>query len=1018
MPMNDLPSPHGARDADLRRVLDKTTAAALAVSGAAAGRVCEDLVRSLASILGADAALIGEFVDPARTRMRTLAAWYDGRLLQNFEYDVANSPCRQIVGRNSRIVAAGVHGEFAPGTLFAEKGFDAYAGYSLFDAHEEQVGLIVALNRRPLGDRDLTEALMKIFAVRAAAELERQRTAAALQILESDYRAIFEAAQDAMFVHDWDSGAFVDVNPRACAIYGYTRDEMLRASVAELSSDVAPYTLADAIRHIEAAKSGRTERFEWHRRNRDGSLHWDEVVLQSVEIGGMRRILAVTREITDRKRAEQALRSSEARPRATVDASLDCVLVIDGAGHIIEFNPAAETCFGRRRADVLGQELAAIVIPERLRQAHRDGIRRVQAGGAHRMVGRRVEMSALRADGAEFPVEMATASVESADGPLYVGYLRDITERKRTEKALRDSEALYRGLFNASADAMVLRDAEFRVVDVNPSYSTMSGYSRAETIGVDRVLTVGAEENGQWRAAHRRMLAGEHLRFEFAATRKDGVPYEAEVRGMPVSWNDRPHVLYVTRDITERKRAERALAESEAQYRGIFNGSADALVLWNADLEVVDVNPAYLRIYGRRREEVVGHGYPAHYPREYVERHQQLIRRALPGETIERQTQAYRGDGKLFEVEWSVVPVLHRGQPHALAIARDITQRKAAEAALRASEEQYRAIFDASVDGLLLWDAQHRIVDVNRAFLDMHDYRREELIGATMPMFIPAELQGQCADLLPSILGGTPCHIEARTRRRDGREIHVEVHGVQVLYRGRPHVLIVLRDIDERKQAEVALKLREEQYRVIFDGSADALVLWNEEIRIVDVNRAFTEMYGFAREEVLGGTLDSRMPAHEVVKRVAGIRAALLGREGLLETETLRKSGETFFVELRYLPITHLGKAHVLAIAHDITARKAAEAALPASEAQYRAIFNASADALILWDSRYRRVDVNPAFERTYGWSVTRSSAAVSNTSTTGRNTSRRAGNWCARRWPARHARPSSKPSARTVRGS
>ena len=124
-------------------------------------------------------------------------------------------------------------------------------------------------------------------------------------------------------------------------------------------------------------------------------------------------------------------------------------------------------------------------------------------------------------------------------------------------------------------------------------------------------------------------------------------------------------------------------------------------------------------------EDVVGLGYPAHYPKEYVERRQQLIRRALAGEVCELQTQSYRPNGELFEVEWRVVPVLHRGEPHALAIARDITERKAADAALRASEEQYRAVFEASVDGLLLWDAGQRIVDVNRAFLAMHGYSRE-----------------------------------------------------------------------------------------------------------------------------------------------------------------------------------------------------------------------------------------------------------------------------------------------------
>jgi len=833
--MNDRSDSFAAISADerLRQVLDRTTAAAFAVSAAAAGRVCEDLVRSLATILDSDAALIGEFIDPGRTRMRTLAVWYDGRHLQNFDYDVAHSPCREIVGRASRFVAAGVNSEFAPGTLFAVEGFDAYAGYSLFDSNEEQVGLVVALSRRPLADRDLTEALMKIFAVRAAAEIERRRAAEALQISETSYRAIFEAAQDAIFVHDWDSGAIVDVNPRACDLYGYRREELLQATVAELSSNVPPFTQQEAVRHIEAAKSGRTVRIEWHRRNKDGSLHWDEVVIQPVQLGGMRRILVVTREIS---------------------------------------------------------------------------------------------------------------------------------ERKRTEQALRDSESLYRGLFNASADAMVLRDGDFRVVDVNPSYTTMSGYSREETIGAERLLTVGEAENEQWRDAHRRMLAGEQLRFEFAARRKDGTPYEAEVRGMPVTWNDRPHVLYVTRDITERKQAERALAASEEQYRGIFNASADALVLWNSELKVVDVNPAYLRIYRQRREDVVGVGYPAHYPRDYVERRQELIRRALAGETCELQTQSYRPNGELFEVEWRVFPVLHRGEPHALAIARDITERKQAEIALTLREEQYRVMFDGSADALVLWNEEIRIVDVNRAFTRLYGFAREEVIGATLDSRMPPDGVTRRVACIRAALRGQEGVLETETLGKDGQSFFVELRYLPITHTGKPHVLAIARDITERKAAEAALRASEEQYRTIFEVATDSLQLLDAQCRVVDVNPAYERMYGRRRSDVVGKGLDDLVPEPFRAERLALVRRALAGEVAEVQTQGVRSDGTVFDLEVRTIPFQHRGQPHVLGIARDITERKRAEERLRASEEQYRAIFAASADAMVLRDEQMRVVDVNPAF--------------------------------------------------------
>ena len=170
------------------------------------------------------------------------------------------------------------------------------------------LGLIAVMSQRPLVDRELVESMLKIFATRAAAEIERSRAEDARRVSEESYRAIFEAAEDAIFVHDWDSGAIVDANPRACEHYGYDCEEIKGIRLGDISSGVYPYVEEEALRLINEAKQGKPLRFEWHRKNRDGSLHWDEVCLKSAVIAGEKRVLAFTREITERKLAEDALR--------------------------------------------------------------------------------------------------------------------------------------------------------------------------------------------------------------------------------------------------------------------------------------------------------------------------------------------------------------------------------------------------------------------------------------------------------------------------------------------------------------------------------------------------------------------------------------------------------------------------------------------------------------------------------------------------------------------------------------
>jgi PAS domain S-box-containing protein len=138
---------------------------------------------------------------------------------------------------------------------------------------------------------------------------------------------------------------------------------------------------------------------------------------------------------------ERELKRSEVRKAAIVDAALDCIVTIDHEGCITEFNPAAEHTFGYSRDEVLGKHLAHVIIPPALREKHRQGFARYVATGEARMLGKRIEMTAVRADGREFPVELAITRIPLEGPPSFTGYLRDITERKRAEQALRRSEA-------------------------------------------------------------------------------------------------------------------------------------------------------------------------------------------------------------------------------------------------------------------------------------------------------------------------------------------------------------------------------------------------------------------------------------------------------------------------------------------------------------------------------------------------------------------------------------------------
>lgn len=300
---------------DRKRIEQALRDVALGVTGATGQDIFQSIARHLAACLGVDFAFVGKLVEGPPRRIRTLAICSEGQCIDNMQYDLVGTPCQTVVGREFQYVPRDICACYPGDNMLSRMGFESYAGYPLFDSQGQALGLIAVLHRGPLRGPEFIEAILRIFSVRAASELERLRTEEAQRASEASYRAIFEASQDAIFVHDMDTGAIVDVNPTACRVYGYSYDEMLRLSVADLSSGVPPYTLRDAVKYINKVKAGEPQRFEWHRRNKDGSLHWDEVLLQIARIGGVNRVVAFTRDITARKEAEAERNRLEAQLR-------------------------------------------------------------------------------------------------------------------------------------------------------------------------------------------------------------------------------------------------------------------------------------------------------------------------------------------------------------------------------------------------------------------------------------------------------------------------------------------------------------------------------------------------------------------------------------------------------------------------------------------------------------------------------------------------------------------------------
>jgi PAS domain S-box-containing protein len=269
---------------------------------------------------------------------------------------------------------------------------------------------------------------------------------------------------------------------------------------------------------------------------------------------------AAARHTDELRISQRAALQSEARKQAMFELALDCVITMDHEGNVVEFNPAAEKTFGYRNAEVVGKALAELIIPASLRERHRRGLKRYLATGESDIIGRRIEITGMRADGSEFPVELAITRLDLDGQPLFTAYLRDITSEKRAEERLRQ-------VIESAPGAMVMVNAVGEIVLVNSQTEKVFGYSREELIGQSIELLVPERLRAHHSEYRHDFLRQPQARpmgegRDLFARRRDGSEFPVEIGLNPIETEEGTMVLSTIVDITARKQAEEAIKSS------------------------------------------------------------------------------------------------------------------------------------------------------------------------------------------------------------------------------------------------------------------------------------------------------------------------------------------------------------------------------------------------------------------------------------------------------------------------
>jgi two-component system cell cycle sensor histidine kinase/response regulator CckA len=291
----------------------------------------------------------------------------------------------------------------------------------------------------------------------------------------------------------------------------------------------------------------------------------------AAEEGRGPRLRGIMVDITGLRQAEKGLTASAAREGAILEGALDCIVTIDPHGNITDFNPAAERTFGYRRSEVIGLPMAELIVPPGFRAAHRLGLQRHLATGETHVIGRRIELTAMRADGSEFPVELSITRIPGLESPMFAGFIRDITERRAADANVRGALSLVTATLESTADGLLVVDAAGKIVSFNRKFAGMWRIpqeildARDDDRAIAFVLSQLAAPDS-FVAKVRELYAQPDAESFDVLTFRDGRVFERYSKPQRIDGRSVGRV-WSFRDVTERNRAAIALRESEDQLR-------------------------------------------------------------------------------------------------------------------------------------------------------------------------------------------------------------------------------------------------------------------------------------------------------------------------------------------------------------------------------------------------------------------------------------------------------------------
>ncbi|MDD4333110.1 MAG: PAS domain S-box protein [Patescibacteria group bacterium] len=678
------------------------------------------------------------------------------------------------------------------------------------------------------------------------------------------------------------------------------------------------------------------------------------------ENGKIKKVYGTFQDITKLKRAETDLKESLEKYRLIAQNSTDVIYILNLKKNKYEYvSPSVEQTFGYTQKEALALPPDSVITPESLRLQASELKKALKKGGEDLTKSKRLELEAIKKDGSKMWVEInARLLLDNKKRPYAIlGAIRDISDKKKIEEELRDSEAKYKAWIDQAGEAFYMLDTKGRYIYANKEGERLTGYTVEEMRDKSLLSIVPKSEFFKVlpKVTHYLTHPGEVFPLtETVIKKSDGTLVPMISRFVPYYIRGKlSGFMGISLDITNRKQDELKIKENEERIRSILNTAPYGIAEINNKAEFEYANQYYFKLIGYKPEELVGRRVSDFFPskkntQEFNVYIKNLVKKKSNPEPWIGQVK--KKDGKVIDIQsnWQYKKNSKGNVVGFVIVTTDITEKKKVEKEMKDSEEKYRYLFENSLDYLIGLDSRGRIININNAALEAFEYEKKDLLGRRVTDFIPKKyVPLAIKNLTLEFLGKKTSAIEIEFANKSGKLIPLEVgEGSIPIYESgkRAGILLTARDITERKAAERALRESEEKYRRIVEFQSDLVFTMDKRGRVTSISGP-VEKYGYKPEEIVGTTFADAIPRKNLPGAFLDFRRVMKGEKVKSETALLDKNGKPYYVEFINMPLYEDGKiVGTSGIIKEINEKKKAELALQQSEEKYKSITEHTAD--------------------------------------------------------------------------